>query len=84
MVREMKRNATTGALFLLRRPTLPGLGAWSTAGTTRQTETDGQGNTFNKARWYVYDGLGSVVGEVDPLGDLTSSPKYDVYGAVPR
>jgi RHS repeat-associated protein len=30
----------------------------------------------------VYDGLGSVVGEVDPLGNLTSSPKYDVYGAV--
>ena len=28
------------------------------------------------------DGQGSVVGEVDPLGNLTSSPKYDVYGAV--
>ena len=33
-------------------------------------------------RWYVYDGLGSVVGEVDPSGNLTSSPKYDVYGLV--
>ncbi len=32
-------------------------------------------------KWYVYDGLGSVVGEVDPSGNLTSSPKYDVYGA---
>ena len=31
-------------------------------------------------RWYVYDGLGPVVGEVDPSGNLTSSPKYDVYG----
>ena len=30
-------------------------------------------------KWYVYDGLGSVVGEVDPSGNLTSSPKYDVY-----
>jgi len=48
-----------------------------------QTQTDGQGHTFNgKASWYVFDGLGSVVGEVDPLGNLTSSPKYDVYGAV--
>ena len=47
-----------------------------------QTESDGQGRTVTKARWYVYDGLGSVVGEVDPLGNLTSSPKYDVYGAV--
>lgn len=47
-----------------------------------QTQTDGQGHTFGKTGWYVYDGLGSVVGEVDPLGNLTSSPKYDVYGAV--
>jgi len=48
-----------------------------------QTQVDGQGHTFNgKASWYVFDGLGSVVGEVDPLGNLTSSPKYDVYGAV--
>ena len=33
-------------------------------------------------KWYVYDGLGSVVGEVDVNGNLTSSPKYDVYGLV--
>ena len=32
-------------------------------------------------RWYVYDGLGSVVGEVDPSGSLTASTGYDVYGA---
>ena len=37
---------------------------------------------MTKARWYVYDGLKPVVGEVDPLGNLTSSPKYDVYGGV--
>jgi RHS repeat-associated protein len=30
----------------------------------------------------VYDGLGSVVGEVDPLGNLTCANEYDVYGAV--
>ncbi|MDE2207989.1 MAG: RHS repeat-associated core domain-containing protein, partial [Armatimonadetes bacterium] len=33
-------------------------------------------------RWYLYDGLGSVLGEVDPSGNLTCSRKYDVYGAV--
>jgi RHS repeat-associated protein len=32
-------------------------------------------------RWYVYNGLGSVVGEVDAAGDLTSYEEYDVYGA---
>jgi RHS repeat-associated protein len=32
-------------------------------------------------RWYVYDGGGNVTGEVDPLGNLTSSKKHDVYGA---
>jgi len=47
-----------------------------------QTEVDSQGRTVTKARWYVFDGLGSVVGEVDASGNLTSSPKYDVYGAV--
>jgi len=35
-----------------------------------------------QVRWYVYDGLGSVLGEVDPNGNITSSRKYDVYGLV--
>jgi RHS repeat-associated protein len=33
-------------------------------------------------RWYLYDGLGSVLGEVDPNGTITATWKYDVYGAV--
>ena len=33
-------------------------------------------------RWYLYDGLGSVLGEVDPAGTITGSRKYDVYGLV--
>src|SRR5581483_4271082 len=33
-----------------------------------------------QARWYLYDGLGSVVGEVDPSGNITSSRKFDVFG----
>jgi RHS repeat-associated protein len=36
----------------------------------------------NGIKWYLYDGLGSVVGEVDEDGDVTYAAKYDVYGAV--
>jgi hypothetical protein len=31
--------------------------------------------------WYVYDGLGSVVGEVGVVGNLTATKLVDVYGA---
>ena len=31
-------------------------------------------------RWYVYDGLGSVLGEVDASGNLDATRTYDVYG----
>jgi RHS repeat-associated protein len=46
-----------------------------------------QGPLYRKASstadpsWYVYDGLGSVVGEVDVNGNLTASKLFDVYGA---
>jgi len=32
--------------------------------------------------WYLYDGLGSVLGTVDAQGNLVSTRKYDVYGAI--
>ncbi len=32
--------------------------------------------------WYLYDGLGSVLAEIDPLGNMTTPRKYDVYGLV--
>lgn len=38
---------------------------------------DASGNV----KWYLYDGLGSVTGEVDPTGAVTAQRKYDVYGA---
>ena len=31
-------------------------------------------------RWYLYDGLGSVLGEVAPTGAVVSSRSLDVYG----
>ena len=35
----------------------------------------------NGVKWYSYDGLGSVLGEVDLNGNLTATRSYDVYGA---
>jgi len=40
------------------------------------------GANAGQVRWYVYDGLGSVLAEVDPTGNITSKRKYDVYGLV--
>jgi hypothetical protein len=77
VVREMSSTLTPTATYLIG-PRGPEYRRDDT-----QLQVDGQGHTFNgKASWYVFDGLGSVVGELDPLGNLTSSPKYDVYGAV--
>ncbi len=36
----------------------------------------------NDPVWYLYDGLGSVLGTVDKNGTVVSTRKYDVYGAV--
>jgi len=81
MIREMKKSAQTGALFSTATYFQGPRGSEYRRDDT-QTELDSQGRQVSVCRWYVYDGLGSVVGEVDPSGSLTSSPKYDVYGAV--
>ncbi len=39
---------------------------------------DSAGNVI----WYLYDGLGSVVAEVDSGGNVTATRSYDVYGSV--
>jgi RHS repeat-associated protein len=36
----------------------------------------------NAAVWYLYDGLGSVLGTVDGSGNIISTRKFDAYGAV--
>jgi len=38
--------------------------------------------TNGVTRWYLYDGLGSTIAEVDDEGTITATRKYDVYGAV--
>ncbi len=89
MIREMKRNPNTGALFNTATYLQGVRGGECRIDETQVSEsyTDpATGNTGirGKTSWYVYDGLGSVVGEVAPdaMGTMTSSPKYDVYGAV--
>jgi RHS repeat-associated protein len=39
-------------------------------------------DTAGTVRWYLFDGLGSVLGEVDPNGNITATRKLDVYGFV--
>ena len=39
-------------------------------------------DTNGAVKWYVYDGLGSVVGEIDPTGNMTATRSHDVYGLV--
>ena len=39
-------------------------------------------DTTGQVRWYIYDGLGSVVGEIDPAGNMTTTRSHDVYGLV--
>jgi RHS repeat-associated protein len=46
----------------------------------RGSEYQRAGN--NAAVWYLYDGLGSVFGTVDGSGNIISTRKFDVYGAV--
>jgi RHS repeat-associated protein len=39
--------------------------------------------TVADVKWYLYDGLGSVLGEVDVNGNVSATKKHDVYG-LPR
>jgi RHS repeat-associated protein len=40
----------------------------------------GKDDANGEVRWYLYDGLGSVIGEVDNTGTITSTHQNDVYG----
>ncbi|BDI28739.1 hypothetical protein CCAX7_007900 [Capsulimonas corticalis] len=68
MVREMQKNASN-----ILVPTATYLAG------PRGPEYRRDDNA-STVRWYVYDGLGSVVAEVDPNGNVTSTRKTDVYG----
>jgi len=38
--------------------------------------------TRGVTRWYVYDGLGSKIAELDDNNNMTTSRQYDVYDCV--
>ncbi len=84
LVREMQQNAQ-GVLqptaTYLCGPRGPEYRRDDTQAEGTYTDSGGVQHPAGKTRWYVYDGLGSVVGEVDPSGNLTSSGTFDVYGA---
>ncbi len=89
MIREMRQNPTTGALVNTATYFQGIRGTECRVDETQVSESYTDPTTNNsgvrgRTSWYVYDGLGSVVGEVAPdaMGTMTSSPKYDVYGAV--
>ena len=68
MVREMKMNASS---------VLVPSATYLTGPRGPEYRRD---DNLGTVRWYVYDGLGSVVAEVDPSGNVTSTRKTDVYG----
>ncbi len=84
LVREMQQNAQ-GVLqsmaTYLNGPRGPEYRRDDTQAEGTYTDSGGVQHPAGKTRWYVYDGLGSVVGEVDPSGNITSSGTFDVYGA---
>lgn len=45
----------------------------------RRVDTDNDGET-DSIMWYVYDGLGTVLAEVDEIGNIKCNNKLDVYG----
>ncbi len=83
MVREMRQNAQRvlqSTATYLCGPRGPEYRRDDTQAEGTYTDSTGT-HPAGKTRWYVYDGLGSVVGEVDPSGNLTSTGTFDVYGA---
>jgi len=84
MVREMQQNAQgvlQSMVTYLNGPRGPEYRRDDTQAEGMYTDSGGVQHPAGKTRWYVYDGLGSVVGEVDPSGNITSSGTFDVYGA---
>jgi len=84
LVREMQQNAQgvlQSTATYLNGPRGPEYRRDDTQAEGTYTDASGTQHPAGKTRWYVYDGLGSVVGEVDPSGNLTSSGTFDVYGA---
>jgi RHS repeat-associated protein len=87
LVQEFQTNVQTGNLAVTATYMQGPAGPICRINETNQTEgyypagvtstsMYGRGVT----RWYVYDGLGSVIAELDDNNNMTTSGQYDVYG----
>ena len=78
------QDITTAGTTVTTRTYLPGP-TGATGCTTRVHATSDGSHSANDTvatRWYLYDGLGSVIGECDESGNITTQRSFDVYGAV--
>jgi RHS repeat-associated protein len=88
LVQELQTNAQTG---LLAATTTYMIGPWGPICRINETQRTegyypaGVNSTSPLSRgvtiWYVYDGLGSIIAELDDNNNMTTSGQYDVYGA---
>jgi RHS repeat-associated protein len=88
LVQEFQTNAQTGRLAPTATYMLGPSGPICRINETEQTEGYYLPGVTAKAplgrgvtHWYVYDGLGSVIAELDDNNNLTTSGQFDVYGA---
>jgi RHS repeat-associated protein len=87
LVQEFQRNVQTGLLNVTTTYMIGPMGPICRINETEQTEgyyPPGNSSTLlsrGVTRWYVYDGLGSVIAELDDNNNMTTSRQYDVYGA---
>jgi RHS repeat-associated protein len=88
LLRELQTNTQTGLLAPTATYMVGPSGPICRINETLQTEgyypagvTSTQPSARGITRWYVYDGLGSVIAELDDNGSMTTSRQYDVYGA---
>jgi len=95
LIREMKKNSSTGALFNTATYLQGPQGGECRIDETQVNENYTSPLTYaqgvrGQTSWYIYDGLGSVQDEFRITGPgsggatsayaFTASPKYDVYG----
>jgi len=88
LVREFQTNQQTGLLAPSVTYMVGPMGPCCRINEQNQSEgyypagvTSTTPLTRGVTRWYVYDGLGSVIGELDADNNMTTSGQYDVYGA---
>jgi RHS repeat-associated protein len=88
LIQEFQTNIQTGNLDVTTTYMTGPMGPICRINETQQTEGYYPPGVTSNAplgrgvtRWYVYDGLGSKIAELDDNNNMTTSGQYDVYGA---